>query len=256
MADFPILPIPSSDYKPSTKTNTEVSASESGYEHRRKKGPVRVLRNLSYKGIDSANRKTLRDFYISTNGNVTNFNFYDFEALARYDTTYLSYAYPWDRAFYLQRFKATRSTSFNVVRIYLKKLGSPAGNMTADLLTTGGTLLATSTTTLSVPTITTSYAWYDFNFSEYSLTKDTSYDVRFTATGYIWTAGISEIQSGVGAKQTDEFWAEASPYTELNYSAMHLVSTRYKMRFDNEELVEEFIIGDRANINVSLIEDF
>lgn len=94
---------------------------------------------------------------------------------------------------YGQAFKVFENISLSSCKFYLKKTGSPTGNMTAKLYAMTGTFgtngkptgaaLATSST-LDVTTLTSSLALITFTFSTgYLLKDDTFYCIALDATG-------------------------------------------------------------------------
>lgn len=81
-----------------------------------------------------------------------------------------------------QTFQLSSTTDVVKARLYLKKVGSPTGTMTLRVETTAagdptGTLVdANATITLAESGLTTSYAWYDFEFpAAFELTGSTTY---------------------------------------------------------------------------------
>jgi hypothetical protein len=79
-------------------------------------------------------------------------------------------------------FIADQDYNLGQIDVYLRAATAPSsGNITCYLYSDDGnepdTVLATSTNTVDATGITSSFAWYSFNFSGYSLSNGTKYHV-------------------------------------------------------------------------------
>lgn len=71
------------------------------------------------------------------------------------------------------------------VKFYLKKTGSPTGNITAELWSDLGPVVAASSDTVDVSTLTTSYGLIEFTFSGINQITLDGYTVYFLVIKYV-----------------------------------------------------------------------
>lgn len=123
-----------------------------------------------------------------------------------------------------QTFTLASTTSVASLTMYLKKIGSPTGTLTARIETvsggnpTGTLAHASASATMTESSLTTSYATYTFTFTSFSLAAgdyaivlDT--DRTASATNYVaWGAdtSTSSYSGGIGSKFDGATWAAIS----------------------------------------------
>lgn len=121
--------------------------------------------------------------------------------------------------------------AFSITRasFYFKKVGSPTGNVWAELYdctsASSPSLLQTSSTVAS-SSISTSYAWTDFNFTGYNLNISTLYCVILTSDSSVdgsnyFVTGVKNTDSyGISGEDTERktgtgSWAELTTFDTL-----------------------------------------
>lgn len=125
-----------------------------------------------------------------------------------------------------QSFQVTGTQTIDLVKLYLKKTGSPTGTLTLRIETdnTGepsGTLVdANATVTVAESSLSTSYALVDFDFgTNFSISGSTTYwlvlstDRAQSNSNYVtWGADVSSpsYANGEGKSQTSSVWSAES----------------------------------------------
>jgi hypothetical protein len=231
--------------------------------------------SLSYKNIKLTDRDLLRDFVMQQDMGVTAFLFkHPTEALTKY------VASNQDAVLELtnettgnlgQGFKVPVQTVIHKVDIYLKKTGSPSGQLTLNLETDSsgkpsGTVLDTSDN-VAVSSVGASFALVTFNFAtpvrleaftQYHLVLegDSTYDSSFVTGTTVVEWGV-DASSPTYANGSISTYATGSWTQDATKCAIFTMSDYVKVETEESAWAEERISGAEGgifNVGVSLIE--
>ncbi len=126
------------------------------------------------------------------------------------------------------------------IRLWLKKIGAPAGNLTAAIFSDNGAGLPNAalqtSANVAADTLAVGYAWIDFTFvTNPILAPNTKYHVVLESNGgYAYNNGVTEVDWGYDASSPSTT-GYASDYQGAAWAATPVNSTRaYELHATNE----------------------
>jgi hypothetical protein len=101
-------------------------------------------------------------------------------------------------------FMVDKACTTTTVRLWLKKIGAPAGNLVASIFSDNGAGLPSATLGDSDNVLATTpavvYGWIEFHFATpVNLEPNTKYHLVLSAAGYTYNSGVTEVDWGTDA---------------------------------------------------------
>lgn len=254
-----------------------VAESEYGYKVKRHRSNLapRVFQ-LSYTNINYAEKNTLRDFLVQQDYGLSSFlfkhptdNITEYAAANQDGVLELKNETVGSIA---QGFQFPYQNAIHRIQIYLKKIGSPSGQLTAKINTdnsgkpSGATLATSDNVAVSAITGTLTLVEFTFAtpvrleaFTQYHvlLEGDATYDSSFAT-------GVTAVQLGVDASSPSYSYGSISTYATGSWTAdsskdaIFTVPDYTKVETDESLLNEQRVAnanGGIFNVGLTLIED-
>jgi hypothetical protein len=274
---FPALPVPDSVFATKQEKQRIEAVTEYGYvvkRHRSNFAPRTF--NVTYKNIKLSDRALLRNFFVQQDYGITAFLFkqpvedLSINASSLQDALHeLEDDTTGDLG---QGFQLEVQSKIHRIQVWLKKTGSPSGNLTLKITTDdtnkpSGSILATSDT-VAVSTVTTGYTLIEFTFStparlepftqyHWTLEGDATYDSSYAT-------GVTVVELGIDSSSPTYAYGNLSRYApsawtaDATKAAIFTIPDYTKVQTDGSLWQEERLSGASGgifNIALTLVED-